>query len=329
MTGLSLSGLVNSCYSCVASNTLNSSSKKEAISHYLQKQKELKPHNPFFVQTCHTIYNANGAMILTDNLFHVFSSWQDGLLTICDMLKFGSINHHGKRFQVTSVFEQAMFPNSSICSLLCDYEMSSAYREEGKLLGSAELFPSYLHARMLELGILDVMDVVEAVFKCKTRQVEDGSTKLSYHFILNIAGFKEDQNAALGMCMQGLEFGGASLSDLGKQIKSRKRYPDDIAVEDPVAVMLPIDLRASMNNGISMIGSRKRNTDPYAFLEKTQVLCLGKVWREEPCPIALPHNLQGHISDKELLWVMYQTCYTVPKNCSVSYNIDNLVPTVI
>jgi len=44
--------------------------------------------------------------------------------------------------------------------------------------------------------------------------------------------------------------------------------------------------------------------------------------------VPLPHNFHSHISDKERLWVMYQMCYTAPKNCSVSYNVENLVLTV-
>lgn len=72
----------------------------------MKKQKEMKPHNPFFVQTCHAVLNERGVMIFTDNLFHVFASWQDGLITVCDMLMFGSINFNGKRYMVTSVFEQ-------------------------------------------------------------------------------------------------------------------------------------------------------------------------------------------------------------------------------
>jgi len=48
-------------------------------------------------------------MIYIDNLFHVFATWQDGLITVCDMFKFGSINFGGKRYMVSSVFEQVLF----------------------------------------------------------------------------------------------------------------------------------------------------------------------------------------------------------------------------
>ena len=60
-----------------------------------------------------------------------------------------------------------------------------------------------------------------------------------------------------------------------------------------------------------------------------QVLCLGKVWRDEECTVPLPHSFGDHISDKDRLWVMYQMCYTVPKNCGVTYNFERLAFAVI
>ena len=112
-----------------------------------------------------------------------------------------------------------MFPEESICYLLCDYEMSSAYRSKDELIASARLFAPSLHARMLEMGLVQEEDVVNVSVKCKTREMEDGNAKVSYHFIFDIAGFKKEQNAALGMCMRGLQYNGMSLGDLAKQVR--------------------------------------------------------------------------------------------------------------
>ena len=54
-----------------------------------------------------------------------------------------------------------------------------------------------------------------------------------------------------------------------------KTYPC-LAVDDPVAVFLPVDEGASKNNGISMYGSRKRARDGYPSLERVQGICLGR-----------------------------------------------------
>ena len=53
-------------------------------------------------------------------------------------------------------------------------------------------------------------------------------------------------------------------------------------------------------------------------------IVLGRVWKDEECRIPLPHSFGPHIDEKDRLLVMRQMCYTVPKNCSVTYNVDML-----
>jgi len=155
--------------------------------------------------------------------------------------------------------------------------MSSEYRSKEELIASARLFAPSLQGRMLELGLLDEADVVNVSVKCKTRELGGGNTKVSYHFIFDIAGFKSEQNAALSMCVQGLQYNGMDMGELQKLIKSSRQYPP-VAADDPVSIFVPLDASASKSNGISMYGSKKRATDPYPQLERVQGICLGRYY---------------------------------------------------
>jgi hypothetical protein len=55
----------------------------------------------------------------------------------------------------------------------------------------------------------------------------------------------------------------------------------------------------------------------------------GRVCKDEECRIPPPHNFGPQMQEKDCLLLMRQMCYTLPRDCSVSYNAHNLIAAVI
>ena len=292
--------------------------KKDVLKRYLKERKSLPPHMPFLYQTC--IIDDEGEF--KDTLFHLYTSWQHGLVVLLEMLKRGDVVHNSKLYRVKFAFEHVIDRNS-ICYLLCDWELSSAYRDASDIAKSMDHFISLIHSRMLGHSFLNEEDPLAVTVKNKTRPMPP-YIKVSSHFILNIAAPRSKHAEVMDICCQEET---SILNKIKEYMKKNKKQPlpQDFIFppEDPVSILLPYDIVAGRMNGFATYGSKKREEDPFSSLQCDQVYYLGIRKDEYPCTTKLQHDLHGiHITDKERLDLMRRMCYTVPKIGTICYNQD-------
>jgi hypothetical protein len=252
-----------------------------------------RPHQTYIFQT-----RGDGI-----SMFFVYQCWQDGLRMVRKILKArGYLLESGKLNQVAQVYEHC-WGDTRLTRMLIDWEVESPWmdgqRTVKEVKETAEAFPSWFVGQLRRVGALDPLQDVRCVVKDKTRRIEGGE-KVSFHFILGIAGFPKGAHKMA--CLRVIS-GYLPWMKVAHEVKSFK----DIDAKDLALPVVGVDWRTvGGSHGFSTPLSKKKDGDPDPIV--SHALTLGKKAEREEFSFG-----------SSSLVALYQASYTTPSPDTVGY----------
>jgi hypothetical protein len=151
--------------------------------------------------------------------------------------------------------------------------------------------------------------------KNRTRALNEGNVKVSYHFIPNIWAPKSIHCKAVAVCAGECK---GSISKAAAGIKSNGVLPQELLTNSIQDSKVAWDISA-VNNSITTAFSRKQRTGPFSRYVYAEEVCGGcAVGREEF--LKNPQDLDTpNITDKERLMLLFRQCYTVQQKEMLCY----------
>ena len=318
--------------------------KRDAIEKYHEVKESWGIHNPFFFQTYSV--ETDPAIIAErgpykDIVYFITRTWMDGIIRYHEMLsqRFFVLNdpRHQSSSNLTSheilgAWEHVLDQKETLYYAIFDCEQkASAYggtRSNMDLNKTVQKFPEWINRELGDLGCISKDDTVRYELKEKSRNIilndETGEAiivdyKASRHIVPSIIGTHGEHQAAqkkvLNKYREYLDkVKAAAAASAGTD--SAGVIPEDMrfGCKHVKAIILFWDSGAGLNNGIAMMGSRKKASEPlpqyvgYVDVQDRTSTMNGF----ESCSDTLGEY-------KNLLVETAKLCYTIPKKYMVPY----------
>lgn len=283
--------------------------KEDLLEEYktIRMRNDWTQHNPFIFQTFVSVEGRGFQKLV----FFITRTWQDGVIRIRDILKHGGFVHGTTMFDAHGVFEHVMDDESLACLILDSEILANAMPGDASMLSQDILaFPSIIGAEMVQKGLINEEDMLRVVVKDRSRPRGD-TTKISFHFLLNVCALKSHHKQAIEICMGDYkETIAAGLTHL----KTQGLLPEDRPLQ---AAWYAFDAKAAISNGFTTAFSRKTKSDPFSRKHSDKVICAGMQIQETLCLIQ--EQDFEHLNEKDQLWLLQDQLYTTPKRYMLNY----------
>jgi hypothetical protein len=303
---------------------VNARGKDDLLKEYKKKKSSWGLHIPFCFQVCGPDF--------AGSVFFITRTWQDGLHRLLQILKDTNVSYKTNTYNACSAVEQVI-EESSLSSALFDCEVL-ATQYEGRasiqqIKNCVLNFPAIMSGLFMEAGVINVESILEFVVKDKCRHVGH-DLKISYHFRSSVVGTKtlhaEAMKRVLAPHGKWMEHVKNCIKNCPKnKNKTLTLIPDGKLCnpEDPQSVLIFLDPKALPGgpNGFTTAFSCKKTGDDFPVMIHSDTACIGKIIDRDFCNYPAPHNLDGiHLTDKDRLEILWQSCYTTPKLNMTSYS---------
>ena len=290
--------------------------KDTIIEEYAKIKKSWGMHSPFFFQT----YTTKDGKF-TENVYHITKTVQDGILRLFDILKAGQFVANGRAYKACGAFEHIVDPVNTLTCQLYDCEiMSTAFggaKTTSEIRSVVEGFPRVLCSLLIAKDLIDISTIVTIVAKDRTREVEEGRVKVSYHFIPNLCAPKSMQRMVANLCF---EDSTGRINEACASIKATGLLPECLH-DDP---LVALDLSAIKSNGITTAFSRKKESDPFPRFAYAEEVCAGCTETIHECLKNPQDFCSGNLDDRQRHFLLYNQLYTAPKKEMLCYEEQGL-----
>jgi hypothetical protein len=263
------------------------------------------PIMPFMFQTA-------GGGNFKGSLFFMFKTPEDAFHLILHIARERTYVLEGRAApEITQIYEHQPGDSERLAYLIIDCEHYLSHfqgrMDRDGVDAAVQSFPAWFYQQLVAHRFILPDEVVTFVVKRKSREIGGGDFKISYHFVVEIAGTPQWHRAVCARIFA------PYWGDI-KKIRDDKSMAH-LSDEQLRLPLFAVDTGTQHGNQpFAMLYSRKNSADPYPILLRREAYrCDVRVGSNDFDPP--PHEPNG----PDALRLLYHAAYTVPKGYCANY----------